>query len=203
MSFRLCCEQVPSRIIEAISNEESQVIHETFSAWSIDVLGSCSRCPGTTSPTAVASAIRSTACLGHQRDSDRNRSSFTNRFLPGVLMGSVLVPGVLGQQAPPPSPPQYDPKLVSDIKEIQKAALQSDYAYRQLAHLSNNIGPRLSGSPEAQAAVEYAAAELRKLGLDVRLEKVMAPHWVGGEETGSLVEYRGMAAGTTQKIGAS
>src|ERR1044072_3826205 len=130
----------------------------------------------------------------------RNRRSFTKRFLPGVLMCSVLVPGVLGQQAPPPSPPQYDPKLVSDIKEIQKAALQSDYAYRQLAHLSNNIGPRLSGSPQAQAAVEYAAAELRKLGLDVRLEKVMAPHWVRGEETGSLVEYRGMAPGTTQKI---
>src|SRR6185503_18103007 len=73
-------------------------------------------------------------------------------------------------------------------------------AYRQLAHLSNNIGARLSGSPQAQAAVEYTAAELRKLGLEVKIEKVMVPHWVRGEETGALVEYPHMAAGTTQKV---
>ena len=129
-----------------------------------------------------------------------NYRSFTKRFLPGVLIWSVMAPGILAQQPPPTTAPQYDPKLLSEIKAIQKAALQSDYAYRQLAHLSNNIGPRLSGSPQAQAAVEYTAAELRKLGLDVKLEKVMVPHWVRGEETGSLVEYRGMAPGTTQKI---
>jgi Zn-dependent M28 family amino/carboxypeptidase len=90
--------------------------------------------------------------------------------------------------------------LVADIKAIQKAALESDYAYRQLAHLSNNIGARLSGSPQAQAAVEYTAAELRKLGLEVKLEKVMVPHWVRGEETGALMEYPHMAPGTTQKV---
>src|SRR3977135_2202252 len=64
---------------------------------------------------------------------------------------------------PPQAPPlQYSPKLVSEIKRIQQAALEGDYAYRQGAHLANNIGPRLSGSPQAQAAVEYVAAELRK-----------------------------------------
>jgi hypothetical protein len=41
---------------------------------------------------------------------------------------------------------------------------------------------------------------MRRLGLDVRLEKVMVPHWVRGEETGALVEYPGQAPGTTQKI---
>src|SRR5947207_5871584 len=102
---------------------------------------------------------------------------------------------------PPATPPiQYSPQLISEIKKVQQAALESDYAYRQLAHLSNNIGPRLSGSPQAQTAVEYVAAELRKLGLDVQLEKVMVPHWVRGEETGALTDYPGMAPGTTQKI---
>jgi carboxypeptidase Q len=102
---------------------------------------------------------------------------------------------------PPQAPPaQYSPQLVSEIKKVQQAALESDYAYRQLAHLSNNIGPRLSGSPQAQTAVEYVAAELRKLGLEVQLEKVMVPHWVRGEETGALTEYPGMSPGTTQKI---
>jgi carboxypeptidase Q len=97
-------------------------------------------------------------------------------------------------------PIQYSPRLVADIKKVQQAALESDYAYRQLAHLSNNIGPRLSGSPQAQTAVEYVAAELRKLGLDVQLEKVMVPHWVRGEETGALTDYPGMSPNTTQKI---
>jgi carboxypeptidase Q len=102
---------------------------------------------------------------------------------------------------PPQAPPlQYSPQLVSEIKKIQQAALESDYAYRRVAHLANNIGPRLSGSPQAQAAVEYVAAELRKLGLEVKLEKVMVPHWVRGEETASLTEYPSMAPNTTQKI---
>jgi carboxypeptidase Q len=117
-----------------------------------------------------------------------------------LLIGFGLAPVVAQQPTPSPTPARFDPKLVSELKTIQKAAFESDYAYRQLAHLSNNIGPRLSGSPQAQAAVEYTAAELRRLGLEVKLEKVMVPHWVRGEETGALVEYPHMAAGTTQKI---
>ena len=102
---------------------------------------------------------------------------------------------------PPQAPPlQYSPQFVAEIRRVQQAALASDYAYRQLAHLSNNIGPRLSGSPQAQTAVEYVAAELRKLGLEVQLEKVMVPHWVRGEETAALTDYPGMAPNTTQKI---
>ena len=54
-------------------------------------------------------------------------------------------------------------------ERIRDAALSSDYAYRQVAHLCNNIGPRLSGSPQAAEAVTYVAEEMRKLGLEVRL----------------------------------
>jgi carboxypeptidase Q len=120
------------------------------------------------------------------------------------LLNLFVMSGVaLAQLSRPPAQPQpvkYSPELIAEIKKIQKAALESDYAYRQLAHLSNNIGPRLSGSPQAQTAVEYVAAELRKLGLEVQLEKVMVPHWVRGEETAALTEYPGMAPNTTQKI---
>jgi Zn-dependent M28 family amino/carboxypeptidase len=76
----------------------------------------------------------------------------------------------------------------------------SDYAYRQVAHLTDNIGPRLSGSAQAQQAVEYVAGELKALGLEVQLEKVMVPHWVRGEETAALVEFPGQAPGTEQKV---
>jgi len=119
------------------------------------------------------------------------------------LLTLLIVPGLAPAQLSRPAqalPLQYSPQLVTEIKKVQQAALESDYAYRQLAHLSNNIGPRLSGSPQAQTAVEYVAAELRKLGLDVQLEKVMVPHWVRGEETGALTEYPGMSPNTTQKI---
>ncbi len=89
---------------------------------------------------------------------------------------------------------------MQQLSAIKSAALNDDYAYRQLAHLTENIGPRPSGSPQARAASEYVAAELRKLGLEVRLEEVTVPHWVRGVETAAVVEYPGMVPNTTQKI---
>jgi Zn-dependent M28 family amino/carboxypeptidase len=100
---------------------------------------------------------------------------------------------------PGPSP-AFSAQTLSELKQLQEAALQSDYAYRQVAHLANNIGPRLTGSAQAAKAVEYVAAELKNLGCEVTLEKVMVPHWVRGEETGALVQFPGQAANTTQKI---
>jgi hypothetical protein len=101
---------------------------------------------------------------------------------------------------PVPTPPLYSAQTLAELEQLQEAALKSDYAYRQVAHLSNNIGPRLTGSAQAQKAVDYVAAELKALGLEVQLEKVMVTHWVRGEETAALVEYPGMAENTTQKI---
>jgi hypothetical protein len=94
----------------------------------------------------------------------------------------------------------YPPQLLDELRRLHEAALASDYALKQTAYLTNNIGPRLSGSPQAQRSVEYVAEEMRKLGLDVKLEKVMVPHWIRGAETGALTSFPGMAPGTTQKI---
>jgi Zn-dependent M28 family amino/carboxypeptidase len=94
----------------------------------------------------------------------------------------------------------YPPQLLEEMKRLREAAMASDYALKQTSHLTNNIGPRLSGSPQAQRAVEYVAEEMRKLGLEVKLEKTMVPHWVRGVETGALTEFPGMAPGTTQKV---
>ena len=41
---------------------------------------------------------------------------------------------------------------------------------------------------------------MRKLGLEVQLQELKVPHWVRGEEKGELVEFEGMANGSTQKI---
>lgn len=103
-------------------------------------------------------------------------------------------------QLPTPTPLLYTQETLKELKQIQQAALKSDYAWRQTAYLSNNIGPRLTGSPQAERAVQYVAGEMRRLGLEVRLQKLTVPHWVRGEERGELVEFEGMAPGTTQKI---
>ncbi len=94
----------------------------------------------------------------------------------------------------------FPAQLLNELSAIKAAALTDDYAYRQVAHLTENIGPRPSGSLQAKAAVDYVAGELRQLGLDVHLEEVKVPHWVRGAETAELTEYAGHAAGTTQKI---
>src|SRR5437899_266838 len=102
--------------------------------------------------------------------------------------------------SPTATPNVFSPQTLADLKRLQQAALSSDYAYRQVAHLSDNIGARLSGSAQAAKAVEYVAGELKEIGCEVQLEKVMVPHWVRGEETASLVQFPGMAENTTQKV---
>ena len=121
-------------------------------------------------------------------------------FVLAPILASIAAAQEAPSPTPTPTPPLYSPQTLSELKQLQQAALKSDYAYSQVAHLSNNIGPRLSGSVQAQKAVDYVAGELKALGLEVQLEKVMVPHWVRGEETAALVEFPGMAEKTTQKI---
>ncbi len=93
---------------------------------------------------------------------------------------------------------------IANMGRLRDAATSDDYALIELRHLTDNIGPRLSGSPQAGQAVEYVAEEMRKLGATVTLEKTTVPHWVRGEETAALVEWKGMTppsqGKTTQKI---
>ena len=118
-------------------------------------------------------------------------------FLIGLLLLLTLR---ISAQTASPTPILYSEKTLEQMKQIQTAALANDYAYRQTAYLSNNIGARLTGSKQAERAVEYVADEMKKLGLTVRLQKLTVPHWVRGLETGELIEYEGMAKGSTQKI---
>ena len=101
---------------------------------------------------------------------------------------------------PTATPVVFSAQTLADLKRLQQAALNSDYAYRQVAHLANNIGPRLTGSAQAAKAVEYVASELKAIGCDVQLEKVMVPHWVRGQETAALIQFPGQAENTAQKI---
>jgi carboxypeptidase Q len=117
-----------------------------------------------------------------------------------LLAYSGIAPAQNPLQPSPANQQSFPLLLLQQLSAIKAAALNDNYAYGELAHLTENIGPRATGSPQATAAAQYVAAELRKLGLEVRLQQVTVPHWVRGAESATLVEYPGMVPGTTQKI---
>src|ERR1700758_3382702 len=98
------------------------------------------------------------------------------------------------------SPGTWTPAQIANMERLGDAALSDPYALTELRHLTDNIGPRLAGSPQAQRAVEWVAEEMRALGATVTIEKTTVPHWVRGEETAELTSWPGMTPKTAQKI---
>ena len=52
-------------------------------------------------------------------------------------------------QSASPAQILYTAQTIDDMRSIQAAALKSDYALKQTAFMTNNIGPRPSGSAQA------------------------------------------------------
>jgi len=78
------------------------------------------------------------------------------------------------------------------IKKIFDTALSKGQSYEMLEYLATQIGPRLSGSPGAAAAVEWSREVMTAYGFDsVWLQPVMVPHWVRGkQEVGRIVNSK-------------
>jgi len=72
-------------------------------------------------------------------------------------------------------------------QRIMAAERAQGRAFALLQHLTDHIGPRLSGSAGAAAAVQWSQHELSALGLKAWTEPVRVPHWVRGEETGEIL----------------
>lgn len=72
----------------------------------------------------------------------------------------------------------------TDVRQIDAffdEALQKAEAYENLRTLSYEIGPRLSGSPQAEASVQWTKQVMEDYGFDrVYLQEVMVPHWERG-----------------------
>ncbi|HEX2062572.1 MAG TPA: peptidase M28 family protein, partial [Thermoanaerobaculia bacterium] len=67
--------------------------------------------------------------------------------------------------------------------------LASSQAYETLSHLTDEIGPRLSGTRGADLAVKWTTQRFRDWGIDVRNEPVVVPRWVRGDERARLVSH--------------
>lgn len=113
--------------------------------------------------------------------------------MPRFLLMSVLLLLALDVRAD-------DSLSAANLTRIRDTAMASDYAYRELSVLTEQIGPRLTGSSQAQAAVIQTSAALKQLGLNVRLLPVTVPHWVRGHAQASLVDYPGRPSGGLQTL---
>lgn len=78
------------------------------------------------------------------------------------------------------------------IKKIADEVLTNGRAYENLRFLCKKIGPRLSGSPQAQKAVEATALMLKEAGADtVYLQPCMVPHWIRGIKEKGFIQVAG------------
>ncbi len=76
------------------------------------------------------------------------------------------------------------------IRRIYDEALANGQAYSNLEYLCKKIGPRLSGSANAQKAVDWTKKLMEEYGFDrVYLQELMVPHWErGAKETAYIIE---------------
>ena len=94
---------------------------------------------------------------------------------------------------------QDNQNIKSQIKSFYNHSLTNGKSYEWLEHLSNQIGGRLSGSFNAERAVQWSKEELEHLGLDrVWLQPVMVPKWVRGN-----FEYASIESSTGNLINVS
>lgn len=95
-------------------------------------------------------------------------------FCFGILI-SICTLSPLRAQLPDPATES------AAIDKIYDTSLTNSQCYEWLRSLCTGIGNRLSGSPEAAKAVNWAQSLLDTLGLDsVWLQPCMVPHWVRG-----------------------
>ena len=78
------------------------------------------------------------------------------------------------------------------IRNIFDNALTNGQCYEWLDDLTSDIGGRLSGSPEAQMAVEWSEQLMKDQDFDkVWLQPVKVPHWVRGEKEVAYYSVKG------------
>ena len=86
-----------------------------------------------------------------------------------------------------------DPPLSETYKDVSAqiiaAALADQDGYAKLSYLCDRIGNRLSGSDSLNAAIKWAAAQMKRDGLEnVSTPPAKVPHWVRGREDAEMVK---------------
>lgn len=107
------------------------------------------------------------------------------RLLRSAVLFAFLLSCRATDSAPPPG---GDPVLQQRCAQLVERALADNHAIALLSGLLDAAPKRLSGSPGYDAAVAWALATMREIGLqDVRTEPCLVPCWVRGEERAEVV----------------
>ncbi len=84
------------------------------------------------------------------------------------------------------------------IRKAFDTALKNGNAYSDLRSLCKDIGHRLSGSAEAEMAVEWGYSKMKSYGFDsVYLQEIKVPHWERGTKEVGWIKS---AEGTITKV---
>ena len=79
------------------------------------------------------------------------------------------------------------------VDRVVGTAMRDGVAYSRLQDLTDSVGPRLSGSPGAEAAVAWALKKFQEDGVPAHTEPATVPHWVRGDERAELIPTPGVA----------
>ena len=110
-----------------------------------------------------------------------------------VLVCGVVAGTTVGAQAPHDRTSSNHAPWVDQYRDpaarLIGEAVGSTFAWQRLAVLTDTIGNRLSGTPQLDRAIAWAADEMKRDGLEnVHTEKAMVPRWVRGSESAEIVE---------------
>jgi carboxypeptidase Q len=105
-----------------------------------------------------------------------------------LLFAFPLVFFCLAASSPEPASPTEDGTLPA-LTAIAGRGMIGSHAYPWLAELTDDIGARVTGSPQAARAVEWGVAKMKSMGLEnVRAEKWQLSHgWKRGVAEAELV----------------
>jgi Zn-dependent M28 family amino/carboxypeptidase len=101
-----------------------------------------------------------------------------------IIVAAIVVVCLFVQSLSFSQAVKEQPKLrpyEAQAQQIIARGLSDCEAYKLLFQLTTTIGNRISGSPQAERAVELTQSMMEKYDFDnVHKEKIMVPHWVRG-----------------------
>ena len=137
---------------------------------------------------------RLTVLNPHHREESPVRRVVLSFVVAAVVANPALAQGKKPKTGPAGPEPATAPWL-APYKTVADRILATardgggQFAWDRLAYMTDTFGPRLSGSANLDATLRWAEAEMKKDGLDnVRLEPVMVPQWIRGDESLEILE---------------